>query len=330
MNKIIFGKDKSAYIRGIAIILMVANHTMPGVLMPFAVPLFSFLAGYGYAFAREKTLRHGIQRIWHLLSSFWFVLFAICLPSALYCAPQKLHVADIALCMFGLNPILNFFCWYVYFYIFAMLVMPPLSRTIDRYGIRAILAVCLVCGITNVIIYSFEGYDKILPVNVAYRCLRYLPIVVTGYWISSNHFFERFSYRRKWWIGVAALAAMAGIYFLRYIPYARTFDLIWTALFAAACSVAFDIIRFRPVTAILSELGAKSMYIWFLHALFFTHVTRGIFKPAIKWIPTLEWRIPAILILSYLMAVAVNFAFNRLKTIPLRDLFNRVSLTFRP
>lgn len=329
MDKVIFGKDKSAYIRGIAIILMVANHTVPGVLMPFAVPLFSFLVGYGYAFAREKTLRHGIHRIWHLLGSYWLVLFGICLPAALYCAPSKLHIADIALCMFGLNPILNFFCWYIYFYIFAMLVMPPLSRTIDRHGLRALVLICLGCGAGAVAISSFDGYDKIRVVNAAYRCLRYLPIVVTAYWISANHFFERFRYPSRWWVGIAAIAAMVAIYFLRYIPHARTFDLLWTPAFAVATAIAFDIVRFRPISWLLAELGAKSMNIWFLHALFFTHVTRGIFRPAIKWIPDMGLRIIAILILSYLMAVVVGFVYKRLQTIPVKNLFSRISLTVK-
>lgn len=297
-----FGNDMSRVIRGIAIILMVLNHSLPGKIIGFAVPLFSFLIGYGYAFAKEHNLRNSGRRVWHLLSNYWLVLFLLCLPAALISYPKPIPLSEIALCMFGLNGRLNFYSWFIYFFIFTMGVLPFTSRMIDRYGFKGVLITSLICGIGVLTAINLPGGEKILPVNVMHRCLRYFPIVAMGYWLASYKVFSRIYYPdSKIMIGVA-LGAMAAIYFLRGLPYAMVFDLLWAPVFAICVAIAFRPAMMSIPKAFLTEMGIKSMFIWFTHALFFTFSTRGLYLVAVKWISWKPGFIIAVLALSYLMS----------------------------
>lgn len=301
-TELTFGNDMSRVIRGIAIILMVLNHSLPGKIIGFAVPLFSFLMGYGYAFAKERSLSNSGSRVWHLLSNYWLVLFLLCLPAALISYPKPIPLSEVALCMFGLNGRLNFYSWFIYFFIFTMGVLPFCSRLIDRYGFKAVVGMALICGAGVLTAINIPGGDKILPVNVMHRCLRYFPIVAMGYWLASYKVFSRIHYPDSKIMVAPALAAMVAIYFLRGLPYAMVFDLLWAPAFAVCVAIAFRPAMMSIPKAFLTEMGLKSMFIWFTHALFFTFSTRGLYLAAVKWITWKPGFIIAVLALSYLMS----------------------------
>lgn len=193
-----FGNDMSRLVRGIAIVLMVCNHAMPGHIIGFAVPLFSFLVGYGYWFSRSKGLGHSLHRVWHLLSHFWLILLGICLPTALLTWNGHVSAQDVVLNMFGLSPVLNFYCWYVYFYIFAMGVMPFCSRAMDRHGLWAAVSIIVlstaVALITDGIMAQVTDETAKRYLGILYRCTRYLPIVAAGYWLAANGIFSKKGY----------------------------------------------------------------------------------------------------------------------------------------
>lgn len=303
---IAFGNDMSRLVRGIAIILMVTGHSLPGKVIGFAVPLFSFLVGYGYAFAKQRSLAHSAHRVWHLLSNYWVVLLGICLPAALISYPKPIQTSDVLLGMFGLNPKLNFFAWYIYFYIFAMAMLPVLSRVIDKLGWKGVLLLSAICGLAVWGITTVPGYTKNMGLNVSYRCLRYLPIVLGGYWLARFSIFSRITCRRTPLLVVGAIGAMVGIYFLRGVPYAQVFDLLWAPLFAACVALLFGSRQLRPLRWLLNQMGLKSMHIWFLHALFFTHSTKGVLGILTGWIHSKPLFIIAVLVLSFVMAVIID------------------------
>lgn len=312
-KELTFGNDMSRIVRGIAIILMVTGHSLPGKIIGFAVPLFSFLVGYGYAFAKDHSWRNSLHRVWHLLSNFWIILFCICLPAALISYPIPLKLSETVQGMFGLCGRLNFYAWYIYFYIFAMAVMPGVSRVIDRFGLKGALAVAGICGLIVAGILAIPHYDSYLAGRVAYRCFRYLPIVAMAYYLAKRRIFSRLHFPSHWIVPLVALAGMVGVYFLRGVPYAQIFDLLWAPLFAALTAMAFSVFSLRWLRVLLTELGMKSMHIWFLHALFFTHATKGLFGPLVGWIHFKPLFILAVLGLSYLMAILIDKAVGGVK-----------------
>ena len=105
-----FGKDKTAIIKGIAILMMIILHcggsgatydvpirTMDsypilGFIHPqfkLCVGIFSFMVGYGYAFAKVKDWRYSLKHIWSLLKVFWLILIVITIPSILLAGGVK-------------------------------------------------------------------------------------------------------------------------------------------------------------------------------------------------------------------------------------------------
>ena len=75
-----FGKDKTAIIKGIAILFMIMLHCGVGDVLKICVGIFTFMVGYGYAFARVKDWRYSWQHIKKLLVPFWAILFVFTFP----------------------------------------------------------------------------------------------------------------------------------------------------------------------------------------------------------------------------------------------------------
>lgn len=100
--QITFGKDKTAIIKGFAIVFMILLHVFGGSgwyendipmnhnegLIRFmhsfqiCVGIFAFMMGYGYAFSKTKDWKYSVKHIKSLLTSYWVVLFLFALPAA--------------------------------------------------------------------------------------------------------------------------------------------------------------------------------------------------------------------------------------------------------
>lgn len=89
-------KKTTQMIKGIAILLMIAHHfiVFPFSELPYLVTLFgdacklcvaiyAVLSGYGYFFAKEKTVEYGLKKIWGLLQIYWLSLFTLFIPAAM-------------------------------------------------------------------------------------------------------------------------------------------------------------------------------------------------------------------------------------------------------
>lgn len=97
-----FTRDYTQIIKGIAILFMMILHvggsgatydvpvrtmdTYPvlGFLHPsfkLCVGIFTFMIGYGYAFAKKKDWRYSVKHVWALLKVFWLILLGITVPS---------------------------------------------------------------------------------------------------------------------------------------------------------------------------------------------------------------------------------------------------------
>ena len=73
-------KETTRQIKGIAILLMIFHHFCGTALFPklgemwirigasckICVAIYAVLSGYGYFFAKEKTVRYGLKKIWGL------------------------------------------------------------------------------------------------------------------------------------------------------------------------------------------------------------------------------------------------------------------------
>lgn len=183
-NHIDFGPDKSQILRGLAIIFMVALHNDTLPEFKICVPIFTFLVGYGYAFAKEKDLRHGLKRSWHLLSHFWLILIGLFLPVAIWRGGYEPTVSKVLLEMFGLESDLNWYSWYVYFYIFAMLIMIPASRLIVKFRLYGVVGMLLTSVIGILAIHSITGLSENVWLQAAFDCFLCSPVMYVGFYLA--------------------------------------------------------------------------------------------------------------------------------------------------
>lgn len=185
-QQIDFGPDKSQILRGLAIIFMITLHNDTLPEFKICVPIFTFLVGYGYAFAKEKNLRHGLKRSWHLLSHFWLILLGLFLPVAIWKGGYEPTIGDVLLNMFGLESNLNWYSWYIYFYIFAMLAMIPASRLIQRFKLPALGALILLSLCLCFAIHLIPDWRANVYLQAIHDCFLCSPVMFSGFYLADG------------------------------------------------------------------------------------------------------------------------------------------------
>lgn len=289
-------KKTTQSIKGIAILIMLAHHfiVMPLVELPYVIRLFGYackicvaiyavLSGYGYFFAKEKTYKYGARKIWSLLQIYWITLFILFIPAAMRggwtLTPWKLIVQ-----LFGLLPNLNWFAWYVFFYIFCMLVMPLLCKLgVFRFKPLINLAGMVIIPFAiAVVLHTLPWYGDNTIVNDLFSCFLYFPCFLVGYWMAENKMIEKTN--NVWWFKqpILCLVGVALVFIFRIISNSLVswpLDVIYVpVLICLICSLKI-IIDLKPVSAILETLGKYSTGMWFFHAVFFSTYISDIFKP---------------------------------------------------
>lgn len=96
-------KKATQMIKGVAILIMLAHHfivipfseipyllTLFGHACKICVAIYAVLSGYGYFFARQKTIKYGLKKIWGLLQIYWVSLFTLFIQAAIMGGGGKL------------------------------------------------------------------------------------------------------------------------------------------------------------------------------------------------------------------------------------------------
>ncbi len=310
--KIEFGPDKSQILRGIAIIFMITLHNDTSGLFKICVPIFTFLVGYGYAFAKERDLRHGLKRIWHLLSHFWLILLGICLPVGILTGGYVPTLSGVFEEMLGIDSQLNWYSWYVYFYIFAMVAMIPASRIIRRYKIVGTLSLIAACFACVFAIHLIPGWSDNKWIQAAHDCFLCSPVMFSGFYLAEGGGITRIPLKKGCMTAVICIAIMSAIFFVRGIKCVSFIDFVTVPLFCGAAVALFNIITWNPIQRTLISLGKQSMNMWFLHALFATACTATVFAPLIMWISLKALLIIAMITVSFLGSKLTSSVYSSL------------------
>lgn len=290
-----FGPDKSQILRGLAIIFMIILHNCTWLEFKICVPIFTFLVGYGYAFAKERNLRHGLKRSWHLLSHFWLILLGLFLPIAIWKGGYEPTIENVLLNMFGLESNLNWYSWYIYFYIFAMLAMIPASRIIKRYKLWGVAL--MLSG--TFAIHSIPGWKENVWTQAIFDFFLCSPPMFVGFYLAEGGVITHLKIQMSFRNAAIALLVAVGIFFIRGLPYATFLDFATVPVFAAAIVILFNIISWQTIHRLLIALGKESMNMWFFHAIFATTCTAIVFAPLVDWIQPNALHILCVIIISY-------------------------------
>lgn len=298
-------KKTTQMIKGVAILIMIAHHfiifsftRVPYIVMLFGksckicVGIYAFLSGYGYFFAKEKTIKYGMKKIWSLLQIYWISLFTIFIPIAMTkgweITPWKLVVQ-----MFGLLPNLNWFAWYVFFYIFCMLVMPLLCKhKVFRYRPSVnLLIMILIPYCLEIICRFFPEYDTNIIIRDLYSCFLYFPCFLVGYWMAENRIIEKTKKFSLFKSPIICIVMIFMIFIIRVIISSFAgflLDVFYAPIIVCCISSLFENFHNRVFSENFLILGKYSTGMWFFHAVFFSTYISEWFQPILKiarWTP---------------------------------------------
>ena len=251
------------------------------------VAIYCFLTGYGYAFAKNKNLRYGLTKCAGLLKRYWLQLFLFFIPVAViggYELTPQLLVRNL----FGLSPNLNYFAWYVYFYIFAMLLLPVCTNSEKLWknpwiGLFGIVGLSYVAA---VVLHSLPAYENNTLVADLFNCAIYFPGVIFGYVCAKYKIFEYLDAKLPecpWLYAVAAIAVL----FCRTIissVMGLPLDIYYAPIFVYCCYRAVKHKWVKYPRKALTVCGKYSTPIWFFHAVFFSAYIRD-YCQWIIWLP---------------------------------------------
>lgn len=279
-----FGKDKTAIIKGIAIVFMIMLHCGVGDVFKLCVGIFTFLVGYGYAFAREKDWRYSLKHIRKLLVPFWVVLFVFTFPAMLL-LNEKIELSKFFLNLFGINSEYNFFSWFVAFFIYAMAVFPFLSRVIDRKPLLGTTMLIIVAWGLEAAVHSISGMSDNDWTQRLFDCLLCTPGMLFGYLFAHQRWFTSIIIPKHWSMLLVAALLIAIVFSLRPLVgsvVGFNLDFFYAPLFIFAVLIVFNLYKLPVLSKVLTMMGNVSVYMWFFHALFFTKVVSAIYEPLIR------------------------------------------------
>lgn len=325
-----FGKDKTALIKGVAIVFMIVLHVFGGpgwyepqydlplnhnaALLKFmgslqiCVGIYVFMIGFGYAHSKKKDFQYSVKHIKHLLSVYWMILLLFVWPvntSNLAVGGDLLYLN-----MLGIKEDLSWVSWFVFLYIWAMIIMPFVGRLIDKrpylYSLSGIMISYVLMCIIHFLNPKFGDNVILYPLFVS---LSWTPTIIIGYLFARKQLFQKIKVPHKWWTVVSSIALITLCLWLKSNFKGISifnFDIIYSPLVITAILIVFTVIKWKWLIWSFAQFGDKSVYMWFIHGLFFTAATRHFYQPYIMisdnlWLIAL-WAI----VLSYLISIPLK------------------------
>lgn len=300
----LFDKSMTSIIKGIGMILMMCLHCYNvdyyygasldwhlsfdklGLGFHLCIGIYAFMVGYGYAFSKTKDWKYGLKHIWKMLLPYYVVLFIFTVPFALTEIKDRGFV-NFLFNLVGLEGNLNYFNWFIYFYIYLMILLPWVSKAIKRYPVVSALLICAVAYGIEVLAHQFL-FDKMedWAMKFVYNCLRYTPVAVLGLLFSQEKYYERMRMVKlpAWLLGIAAFLVIIVVLLLagkKTLVMGFQFDFFYVPVLIGAIVVLFNKCELGLLRRALQKIGDVSVYMWFLQALFFTACVSWFYQPAI-------------------------------------------------
>jgi hypothetical protein len=322
-----FTRDKTQILKGVGLLLMLVHHTSnPAywaeegsslfsyfghqvMATKMCVYIFAFLVGYGFFCSPNKTLRYSVKRILLLVVPFWTMLFIMFIPAAYasnglcnaLCDNQLIGGGNswpinLIYNMFGISESLNWYSWFVCFYILTILSLPYLHKFDARFSkwgwlISVFAYYVLECAIHVIpnwssypLLQSIFNYTLCIPyVIVGYQC---------GYWNSKGLLPRWFEGKKLLPIALITIVAVMLINAFRLSVAGFCIQAFYTPVLIFAVVGIFNSFKLSWLSKCLQKVGDLSMYMWFFHAIFFTttvnlYTKDLVFEPIRNYIYTL-------------------------------------------
>lgn len=326
--QITFGKDKTGIIKGVAIIFMIVLHVFGGSgwyeecydlpvnhnawLMNFmqsfqiCVGIFVFMIGYGYAFSKSKDFTYSVKHIKQLLMVFWCVILLLALPVSYNSIEGKSLIYNLL----GIEETISWVSWFIFLYIWAMIIMPFICRLIDcKSYLWSGLCAIASWGAMVVVHYFVPNFSQYDLWRVLFVCLGWTPTIILGYLFAKEKLFQRIQLSNHWMVTAFAVIMIVVVLFAKSIFHGISIlnaDIVYATVIITCILVIFSQSKLPWFSKILIELGNKSVYMWFIHALFFTAATRPAYQHFVMISDNLCIVCLWTIVLSYLLSIPLK------------------------
>ncbi len=293
-----FDKDMSIKIKAFALILMIIHHFfgfpnwyVKGIdysniiifgqgidcwvkfSTKICVSLFAFTTGWAYFFNKNKTMKYSIKKIVSFLIKYWIILFFIFIPFIYFMSGNVISIKVLILNMFALkDPLIIKFAWYVYFYIFAMLVLPIVVKAMNGGLFIEIIISIGCCVISNHILSYIQIVRKYLISDLR-LCFFYLQCVLIGYIFAKYDIFNRM--KKVMCIKNVVINSII-IFVILYcrLKWRKILGINLDIVYAPVVIFEFIKIFCNCNSKIFKVLGENSLNVWFIHSIFFSNYTK--------------------------------------------------------
>ncbi|MCR4801375.1 MAG: acyltransferase [Lachnospiraceae bacterium] len=293
-------KKQSVMLKGLAIIFMLMHHffTFPewreqyvtyGKLEAFflatrepfrlCVPIFAILTGYIYGIGKELRIKDVLSKIVKFLQSYWLIYIILVIVSVVVCG-AKVDMYYFVTGLFGLTAKWACFCWYVYFYIFMMIMMPWIVKLLRRSYIYFFVMMVMCRVVVEIFLKKMFFADLW---TAMFNCAYYFPCVIIGTAIGCYNVFGKMkkitAFSGKTIMSKMILCILWCVAF--WGPFLLGVDIKMfsiVGIYAAVLIYCTIVLNSRNYGKIFEFLGKHATNIWFLHCIFFAGATEKVFK----------------------------------------------------
>lgn len=327
-EKVEITKDMTLILKGFAILFMIAHHVLikefyiePPIFlssfiafclqigMKMCVGIFTFFVGYGYFYSKNKDTKYAIQHFWRMIKMYWLIL----IPTILLAVwgGYELNAYNLLYNVVGLKAQYNLGNWYVYFYLFALCILPLVNMILQKRIWTLVAAMIVVAGILWSIISSNDFVSTAIK-----NCLIYFQVLVVGFACAKTQILSRMSLRISSvivWFVLAILAVILRCGFSMICGLST--DIILIPIFVISISALFQTCNSSMVKTVLSALGASSTLMWFIHAIPFSDGTRVLFQNSPVWVNSVLAQFIIVTMLSYMVTRYVQIGINKIESV---------------
>lgn len=263
--------------------LYISGYNVQSFLAVFGkicVAIFSFITGYFMYFNRSKfkSIRYRAEKLWNILLPYWIIGGGVLLFGLVVGEPLP-DVSTFILNMFGaktsMSDYVNLcFSWYVLFYIELILITPLIIRLLQKGN--------LIIDLLGIVVFFAVG--SFLPDIELFGTVNfftYASVVMTGYVASRFCLLEAASNWLNKKVEKTELRLFVDFILILVVFVLRRklsafngllIDFIYAPIFIFAVA---DLVKNKKnknnqIKEIVSVIATNSMYIWFLHGMFFT------------------------------------------------------------
>jgi hypothetical protein len=237
--------------------------------MKICVCVFSFLTGYSYYYTKQKTYRYSIKKLTDVWVSYLITFFVLLIP-AIVLKVYDFSIKNFILELFALRTPTMRFCWYVVYYITAMLILPLYYKYSEKapmfcFCMTLIAPRLLLSAADSFVPDSLKGFNQIIE----YMC--WFPTAASGLLFAKYGLFHEFSnlLRTKNKTLNIAIACLLICMALQIRNFSTAVDFATAPVFVYGIVEIYRNIKIKEIFAPLKLIGKYSLLMWFAHCVFF-------------------------------------------------------------